>query len=200
MTTGGIELHYEFKEGPGLPRVYLNGIAMSVSHWNPLREYLSPAAELVHDFKDQLRSGKASAGYDMQSHADELAALFDELSIESAYLIGTSYGGEVAMLFALSYPERCAGLVIIDAVSESDARLKAAVDSWKVAALSDPGVFYRMLMPWNYSARFIEGNLDSLLQRQELVVSLPREFFEGFARLCDAFLALDITDRLNEIL
>jgi len=86
---------------------------MSVSHWSPLREFLSPSAELLHDFKDQLRSGKASTGYDMQSHADELAELLDELSIDSVRLIGTSYGAEVALLFALSFPERCETLVLV---------------------------------------------------------------------------------------
>ncbi len=199
MNVDGIELYYEYHEGPGTPRVYLNGIAMSVSHWKPLRSFLSPAGELLHDFKDQLRSGRCSEGYDMQSHADELAKLFDALSIDSAYLIGTSYGAEVALLFALAYPERCAGLVVIDGVSESDAQLKAAVDSWKVAALSDPRVFYRMLIPWNYSAAYIEANLDTLLEREELVTTLPRDFFEGFARLCDAFLELDMTARLEAI-
>lgn len=199
MNVDGIDLYYEYEDGPGIPRVYLNGIAMSVSHWKPLRRFLPPSAELLHDFKDQLRSGKSSQAYDMQSHADELALLLDALSIDTAYLIGTSYGAEVALLFALTYPQRCAGLVIIDGVSESDARLKAAVDSWKAAALSDPRVFYRMLIPWNYSPAYIEANIEALLEREELVASLPREFFEGFARLCDAFLELDITERLEAI-
>lgn len=198
-TTG---LYYDFRHAPSdsaLPVVYLNGIGMTISHWQPLVELLPLRPTLLHDFRDQLRSPRARSGYTMQAHIDDLVSLLDELGIERALLVGTSYGAEVAMLVALAEPDRCAGLVLIDGVSESDARLKAAVTSWKSAALADPVAFYRSLIPWNYSATYIDAHAADLAAREGAVASLPRDYFEGFARLCDAFLALDITDRLTEI-
>jgi len=189
----------ELASNQNLPRVFLNGIGMTASHWKPLIELLPPGPTLVHDFKDQLRSPKADTNYSMESHADELKTLLDELKFDRVVLIGTSYGSEVAMLFTLKYPSLCAGLVIIDGVSFSDARLKAAVVSWKVAALDNPRVFYRTLIPWNYSAEYIQTHAEDLNAREDGLAALPREYFEGFIRLCDAFLDLDITDRLPEI-
>lgn len=196
---GDVSLYSVEYDGPGVPRVYLNGIGMTVSHWKAFREQMKPGRDVLHDFKDQLRSGKAASAYEMESHAHELAALLDRYGIASAIVIGTSYGAEVGLLFALHYPGRCRGLVLIDGVSESDAVLKAAVESWKYAALSDPRVFYRTLIPWNYSAEFIEQNGWMLSEREASVAQLPREYFEGFARLCDAFLSLDITGELHRI-
>ncbi|WP_460056030.1 alpha/beta fold hydrolase [Spirochaeta dissipatitropha] len=181
------------------PRLYLNGIGMTSSHWKPLQSLLPPGIDIFHDFKDQLRSPKVSQGYSMESHAHEVKDLLDKLKVPKVHIIGTSYGAEVAMLFALSYPESCASLILIDGVSESDAQLKAAVESWKAAALSDPRVFYRSLIPWNYSSEYIEKHRDELMAREEGLIQLPRDFFEGFARLCDAFLQLDITGKLSDI-
>ncbi|TVQ21315.1 MAG: alpha/beta hydrolase [Spirochaetaceae bacterium] len=135
----------------------------------------------------------------MDSHADELCRLLDACEVDAGSVIGTSYGAEVGLLFALRHPDRCRSLVMIDGVSESDAVLKTAVESWKAAALSDARVFYRTLIPWNYSARYITENKQMLAEREDAVAGLPREYFEGFARLCDAFLGLDVTDELSRI-
>lgn len=49
--------------------------------------------------------------------ADALAALLDTLGIKRAAVIGTSMGGLVAIHFALQYPERCWGLVLVSALN-----------------------------------------------------------------------------------
>ena len=182
-----------------VPRLFLNGVAMTGAHWAPLRQHLPPGVDILHDFKDQLKSGSAPEAYEMESHADEVALILDRLNIDSVDVIGTSYGAEVGMLFALRHSQRCRRLVIIDGVSESDARLKAAVDSWRRAAMIDPHLFYRTMIPWNYSADYIATQTEALQKREQAVASLPGSFFQGFVRLCDAFLRLDITDQLHRI-
>jgi pimeloyl-ACP methyl ester carboxylesterase len=88
---------------------------------------------------------------------------------------------------------------VIDGVSELDPVLRAAAQSWKAAALCDPVVFYRTIIPWNYSSAFIAENAGMLARREAAVASLPRGYFEDFAALCDSFLAIDITPRLADI-
>jgi pimeloyl-ACP methyl ester carboxylesterase len=59
-----------------------------------------------------LETGKTPA-----EQADALVALLDTLGIKRTAVIGTSMGGMVAMHFALQYPNRCWGLVLVSALN-----------------------------------------------------------------------------------
>ncbi|MBZ0291676.1 MAG: alpha/beta hydrolase [Anaerolineae bacterium] len=56
-------------------------------------------------------------GRSARQQADAYAALLDELGIEQAGIVAISGGGPSGLQFALHYPERCTGLVLISAVS-----------------------------------------------------------------------------------
>jgi 3-oxoadipate enol-lactonase len=197
---GGTRLHYEIRGAGGEVVALLNGIAMSVANWKPIAEALSPDHRvLCHDFRGQMLSDRPGGPYSLRGHADDLAALMEALDIADAHLVGTSYGGEVAMEFALAYPERTRSLVLVDSVSYADPLLRSAVEGWKAAALADPIAFYRGIIPWNYSAEFIGKNLETLRSREAVIAALPRDWFEAFAALCDAFLAIDLRGRLAAI-
>lgn len=196
----GCSIGYQLQPGPGVPKILLNGIAMSMSHWTPFIDaFPGEGSFLLHDFRGQLLSGKPQGGYSLESHSDDLAVLMDHAGIGKADIIGTSYGSEVAMEFALKYPGKTRSLVIIDGVSELDPLLSAAVESWKSAALSDKRVFYRGLIPWNYSAEYLEGHLSKLKEREDMVAGLPDDYFRAFASLCDAFADIRLTPRLQGI-
>jgi pimeloyl-ACP methyl ester carboxylesterase len=51
------------------------------------------------------------------AQAGQYAALLDLLQVESAAVIGLSAGGPAALQFALCYPDRCTGLVMLSAIS-----------------------------------------------------------------------------------
>ncbi len=53
------------------------------------------------------------------AQADVCAALFDELKIDKAVVVGASAGGPSALTFALRFPERTLALVLISAVTRS---------------------------------------------------------------------------------
>lgn len=200
MVVDGVRLTYELAGTEGPVLVLLNGIAMSISHWKPMIGAMEGKYRtLCHDMRGQTLSGKPEGAYSLELHARDLAALMDGLGIEKAHIAGTSYGSEVAMAFALAFPERCLSLAVIDGVSELDPVLRAAAFSWKATALADPRAFYRTLLPWTYSGSYIRAHADALAAREEGVARLPREWFEAFARLCDAFLEMDLTPRLGEI-
>jgi pimeloyl-ACP methyl ester carboxylesterase len=92
-----------------------------------------------------------------------------------------------------------ASLAVIDSVSFADPMLVAAVEGWKASALADPIAFYRSIIAWNYSAEYIGANKEILSKRESSFSSLPRQWFEDFAGLCDAFLAIDLKGRLGSI-
>jgi 3-oxoadipate enol-lactonase len=103
------------------------------------------------------------------------------------------------MVLAYTHPECVQSLVLIDGVSETNPVLCAAVTSWKSAALSDPVVFYRTIIPWNYSGGYLRTHGEELRDRESVIAGLPGEYFTAFAGLCDAFLAIDITPHLSRI-
>lgn len=200
IEVGGCGLAYELSGGGSRTVALLNGIAMSISHWKPVTERLAAAGwrVLAHDMRGQLLSDKPG-GYSLEGHARDLAALIDRLGIPRLHVLGTSYGAEVGLAFARDFPDRVESLVLVDGVSETDALLSAAVDSWSRAARTDPGLFYRTIIPWNYSAGYIAANREALDRREAFIRSLPPEYFEAFAGLCEAFLKIDLTKDLGRI-
>ncbi|MDP2790196.1 MAG: alpha/beta fold hydrolase [Rectinemataceae bacterium] len=196
----GARLRYEMFGERGPVSVLLNGIAMSIGHWKPFIEALGGNYRfLCHDMRGQTLSDKPKGDYSLEGHAEDLAALMDHLSIPKAHVVGTSYGSEVAMAFAISHPEKCSSLTVIDGVSELDPLLRATAESWMATALADPRVFYKVLLPWTYSSSYIAANASILAAREDAVAGLPRDWFEGFSELCRSFLAIDLSSKLNRI-
>jgi 3-oxoadipate enol-lactonase len=188
------------RQGPrgGDPVALLNGVMMTASSWALTTRALSTRFDcLLHDFRGQLRSLDAGAPEQMLVHAHDLAAILDEQEIARAHLVGTSYGGEVAMLFALAYPERVRSLTLIACVPHVEPPLRAIVTEWREAALRSPERLYDLTAPYNFSPDFLNA---ALLEAgcSRLALAPPR-FFTALAGLCDAFLQLDITARLDEI-
>lgn len=198
----GATLEYELTGAGRECIVFLNGIAMSIAHWAPVAGPFGARYRcLCHDLRGQMRSPRppGAPAIRLEDHVEDLRGLLDGLGIGQVHLVGTSYGAEVAMMFACACPARTASLTVIDGVSELDPLLRAAAESWKAAALCDPVVFYRTIVPWNYSATYIRENSETLCRREAAVARLPRGYFEDFAALCDAFLAIDITPHLAGI-
>jgi 3-oxoadipate enol-lactonase len=196
----GVELAWEL-EGEGRETVVLlNGIGMSMAHWKPCSAILSKERSvLLSDLRGQLLSEKPAGPYSFELHAADLKALLDSLGISRAHIVGTSYGSEVGLAFARLYPEAAASLTVVDGVSEVHPLLRAAVASWKAAALAGPEAFFRSLIPWTYSERYIAANAALFDARAAAISKFPRDYFEAFASLCDAFLAIDETRHLGEI-
>ena len=171
----GCGLAYEVTGGGPRTVALLNGIAMSIAHWKPVTERLAAAGwrVLAHDMRGQLLSDKPGE-YTLEGHARDLAALMDRLGLPRLHILGTSYGAEVGLTFARDYPDRVESLVLVDGVSETDALLRATVDSWIRTARADPSLFYRTIIPWNYSPEYIEANREALDKREGAIRALPR--------------------------
>ncbi len=195
----GIRIHWE-SVGRGEPVALLNGVLMSVDAWKLQLPALTPSHRcLLHDFRGQLLSSKPDRPWTLDDHAADFLALLDHLEIESCHVIGTSYGGEVGMLFAADHPERVRSLAVISSVSEIGADVDRAVLDWRRAADENPETLYRTMLPTTFSDAFTAANPRLLEQGEERLAACGPEFFRAFVGLIDAFRQLDITPRLPEI-
>ena len=136
FTINNINIEYEDSGNTSVDTaiVFMNGVMASMSSW---KMHVEPFVQLgyrvvCHDFKGQLLSSKPDGTYTFHDHCVEAKALYNSLNIKKVHIIGTSYGSEVGMVYAMTYPESVLSLTVIDGVSEIDEVLRRFVESWKL--------------------------------------------------------------------
>jgi len=196
----GIDIYYELHGPESAPLLVLNnGIIMNAAtSWAFQTATLAKHYRLLqYDYRGQGQSEHPGGPYSMELHADDLAALLTALGFEQAHIAGISYGGEVAQAFGLKYPERTLSLILADTVSEVGAELRVAVESWMDAARrADSDTFFNATVPWNFSPAFITANPALLADAKKRYALLD---YPAVVRLCECFLNVDFTARLDEI-
>ena len=136
-----VKLPYVEQGDPsGVPLLLLHAVADS---WRSFERVLPHLPKSIRAFAlTQRGHGDASrpaAGYRSRDFAADLAAFMDALHLEAAVIAGGSSGGMVAQRFAIDYPERTLGLVLIG--SPATLRGKPGVQElWDstVSKLTDP--------------------------------------------------------------
>jgi len=115
----GVRIHYQEK-GVGTPLILLHGLSSSTYSWKDVFEPLAKNHRVIAvDLKGFGFSDKPDGDYTRRAQAILVAHLLDYLKIEKAWLAGNSMGGEVSLNFALQYPTRVAGLILIDSAGVS---------------------------------------------------------------------------------
>lgn len=196
LSDGG-HLYYEV-HGAGEPIVILNGIMMNAVSWAEHVPMLAPRAQVVLvDFRDQGRSSRLEAPYDLETHARDLGELLDGLGLEGAHLLGLSYGGQVALRFvAGGGATKLRSLILANVVRRIGPHLRAIGRAWETAAALDDGErFFELAIPYIYSASFYERANDYLEDRLELFKRiLDRPWFEAMIRLSRATEGYEVSD------
>jgi len=113
VTSHDVEIAYEVR-GEGTPIVLLMGLGLPGMVWNQLADRL-----LEHDFQviipDNRGTGHSQAPlppYRMGEMADDVIAVMDDAGVDSAIVMGVSFGGMLAQHVALNHPDRVDGLML----------------------------------------------------------------------------------------
>src|ERR1700745_759188 len=119
ITTGdGANIFYK-DWGSGQPVVFSHGWPLNSDAWDEqLFHFASNGYRAVaHDRRGHGRSTQTWTGNDMNTYADDLAAVVEALGLDNAIHIGHSTGGgEVARYIARHGNDRVAGAVLVDSV------------------------------------------------------------------------------------
>ena len=107
------ELYYSI-DGEGEPLVLIPGFASGAWSWDGQVDAFSKRFRVITFDPRGVAASTAvrSSEVSIQLIAEDTAQLLDALAIESAHVLGISFGGFVAQEFAIKYPERVKKLVL----------------------------------------------------------------------------------------
>ena len=189
--------------GEGEPLILLNGIMMSHLSWKFFIPHLSKNKKVIlFDFLDQGKSDKLEGvDYKQDLQVEVLKALIDHLKIEKANILGISYGGEIALQFAIKYPAYINKLLIFNTTSYTTPWLKDIGRGWvKAANTYDPETFYYVSIPYIYSPAFYTTNYKWMENRKKILQDVfTKDFLDAMVRLIYSSEGYDIRNKLKKV-
>jgi len=132
VPVNGIKVYYE-TYGEGKPIILLHGAFMTIGmNWGELIPILSKNRKVIAI--EMQGHGHTQFSERKLSHttlASDVVGVMDYLKIDSADVVGYSFGGEVAYEFAIQNPKRLRKLVIISSTYKSDGWQPEINDAFK---------------------------------------------------------------------
>lgn len=161
-----LEIYYELqgdKKGPFI--TFINGLTQRVEHWRVYSDFFAAKGYrvLLFDLMGQGSSVKPTLFIDFEENQKILAGLLEHIKAKKAYVCGISFGGVVALRFAIEYPQMVKAIVPMSTFSKMDGRLLAnGLNLYE--GMTKVGFEYlvRLLMPFNFSSKWLEGNQERL--------------------------------------
>jgi len=187
--------------GKGAPIVFSHGWPLSADAWDEQLYYFAAKGYRViaHDRRGHGRSSQPWLGNDMDTYADDLAALIDKLDLKAVTLVGHSTGGgEVTHYLGRHGSKRISKLVLVGAVppimlqssANPNGTPMSVFDTLRAELMADRSQFYK-----DFSLQFYGANRGGATVSQGV-----RDFFwltsmqVGLAAAHDCIKAFSETD------
>ncbi len=182
----------------------LNGGMMTHPAWTPVVNELGDAYRVLGcDFRGQLQS-PGEGHHRLSDNVEDLVVLLDALELDRVHLLGTSFGGEVALLLAALQPRRVRTLAAVTAADRTPDGMRENARQLQVLAHrvidgADPGIFHQALLKDIYSPAFREAQAENLAARLKQSRALPESWYRGLFGILEAVKDFDLSPWLGRI-
>ena len=115
VAVNGNSFYYRDWGGSGQAVLLLHGLASNCRIWDLVAPILSRQLRtLALDQRGHGRSFKPGTGYDFSTVVSDLDGFMSAVGIENSVLVGHSWGGDVALEYAVAHPGKAKGLCFVD--------------------------------------------------------------------------------------
>ena len=169
-------LYFEV-EGKGKSFVFLHGFLENHLIWNNLRKNLEKDAQIVTiDLPGHGNSAVMDETATMETMADAVIEVLDELNIAQATFIGHSMGGYVTCALADLYPERVENIVLINSstLPDDDAKKNQRLRACETAK-KNFNALVSFSMPTLFAAHHRDNFTEELKFVKEIALKTPIE-------------------------
>jgi pimeloyl-ACP methyl ester carboxylesterase len=177
-------------EGSGPLLVYISGLDGTGEL------FFKQAPQLAQSFRVATFRQRDDGDFSYEDLADDVAAIIRDAGEPRATLIAESFGGGVALTFAVRYPQMVEHLILVNSFPRYRERLRIRLAAWGAS-----WVPFKAIWPLRCAASLLGLYLDGVrgADRRRFFQAVRKVSGKAYGRRLRLIAELDLDDRLSEI-